>query len=258
MARILVTRPALQNSQLLEALVEAGHSAIAMPMLRIIEFSVSGQPQECLAIKNQVAKLDEYQHVIFVSTNAAKLGADWIDQYWPQLPMGQRYYAIGKATRAVLAAEDFPVEQSSALMNSEGLLDHEQLQQLEQQRVLIFRGVGGREHLRQTLSSRGARVDYCEVYCRDKISYKNQELRQYLEKQLDILTITSAETIQQLLDHAIIDDIKNEITEIPLVAPGNRLSQLAKELGFKRVVEADNAGLDAMLSAVNSCLCEND
>ena len=120
------------------------------------------------AITNKVLAFDEYQKVIFISQNAVRFGCEWLDQYWPQLPIGIEYFAIGKATAQALqqSYEGLFTEAASAAMNSEDLLTHPKLQTLNGQKILIFRGVGGRDYLCEQLTSRGALVDYCELYQR--------------------------------------------------------------------------------------------
>jgi uroporphyrinogen-III synthase len=51
--------------------------------------------------------------------------------------------------------------------NSEALLAMPQLAHMSGQRVLIVRGAGGRDLLGDTLISRGAQVQYAEVYTRE-------------------------------------------------------------------------------------------
>ena len=51
-------------------------------------------------------------------------------------------------------------------MNTEALLKLPELHQIDGQRFLILRGVGGRETLATQLRARGAHVDYAECYRR--------------------------------------------------------------------------------------------
>lgn len=251
---ILVTRPAAQNGPLVSAIEATGHHAVILPLLEITAFERQSQPQQCQDITDKVLNLAHYQHVIFISTNAVTTAWQWIDQYWPQLPVGQTWYAIGNVTAAAINALDVDVEQAGTSMNSESLLLHPDLQVLHEQKVLIVRGQGGREHLKTVLQQRGASVDYCEVYARHKLRYQQGELGKILAKGLDLLTVTSAETIQQLLDQAIIDSLQGEILQLPIVVPGERLFEVAKSRGFKQVVQAENAGLKAMLTAIKTTI----
>lgn len=248
--RILVTRPDAQSGPLIEAIQAQGDVAIALPLLKITPIAVEAANAESQAIINRIVNLAQYQHVIYISTNAVKCAWSWIDQYWPQLPAQQTWYAIGQATAAQISALDVPVEQAGVAMNSESLLAHPQLQVLDNQKVLIMRGQGGREYLKKALEARGAAVDYCEVYQRQPILHKSGTLLNIINKGIDFLTLSSAETIQQLLDQAMMDKILEEVLQIPLIVPGKRLNKAAVDKGFVHVFPAENAGLQAMLNVV--------
>lgn len=252
MKRILVTRPLEQNATLVEALRQRGDQPLVFPLLAIEVFTEDLHPQPCATIRAVVQRLDEFSHLVFISTNAAAAGYAWIDRYWPQLPAGH-WYAIGEATAAALSRHGVKVETAGQAMNSESLLQHPCLQQLHGQKVLVFRGEGGREQLRDVLQQRGARVEYCEVYRRRTVVHGPGELASLLLQGIDAVTVTSGETLQLLLDQATNDGIKADMQKIPLVVPGERVARLACEAGFSRVRAAANAGVAAMLQALDAC-----
>jgi uroporphyrinogen-III synthase len=248
--RILVTRPAAQNAGFVQALAQRGDVPLIMPLLAIETFTIEQHTTECEAIKGLIQRLDEYQHIIFISTNAVAAAGWWIDRYWPQLPVRQHCYAIGQATAEQMAKVlgMMPLQAHGA-MNSEALLQQAELQAIQGEKILIVRGQGGREQLRQVLQQRGARVDYCEVYRRLPIRYENKALATLLASGIDVLTITSGETLQLLLEQAVNDGIKDNIQRLPIVVPGQRIAALAKRSGFQQVIIAENAGVAAMLQA---------
>jgi uroporphyrinogen-III synthase len=249
--RILVTRPLAQNAALLDALRQQGDTPIVLPLIYIKPYTESEHSQQCALIKNTIQRLDEFQHLIFISTNAVSGAEYWFDRYWPQLPIAPFWYAIGNATASQLAQFVDAVEQSGEAMNSESLLAHPRLQHIKDHKILIFRGAGGRNHLKEVLEQRGARVEYCEVYERQAIHYHAQELSKLLIQGIDLLTVSSGETLHLLLEQAVNDGIKDVIQSLPIVVPGKRVADIAKTKGFQQIITADNAGVAAFLSACN-------
>jgi uroporphyrinogen-III synthase len=258
--RILVTRPKAQSKPLIDAIAARGDIAVELPLLAIEPISDvpalnnSAENQQRLAnIKTQIAKLAEFQHVIFISTNAAELACYWIDQFWPQLPVGQRWYAIGAATFAVLQRhypDSSALVNNSAAMNSEALLALAELRDVDDDKVLICRGVGGRDYLREQLQSKGAVVEYCELYSRQAVEHEADVFAGICRDGLDYLTASSGETIQKLLEQAMISNIEQQVKKIAIIVPGARVASLAKQLGFEQVIQAENASVAAMLEAI--------
>ena len=162
---ILMIRPQRQDDQLLSMLENTGVQVTHTPVMAI-EPIVESPEIESQQIKRQILDIDNFHKAIFVSGNAADLAIEWIDKYWPMLPVGIEYFAVGESTAVRLKEADINALCPRGRQNSEALLQLEQLQQLENQRVIIFRGVGGREILAETLTARGARVEYCELYKR--------------------------------------------------------------------------------------------
>lgn len=247
--RVLVTRPAGQADGFVQGIIDAGGQAWHQPVLTIEGLAESDKVarQQC---KQRVLDLDLYQQAIFVSTNAVKFGVDWIEQYWPQLPVGVQWHAIGAATAAAMQAAGLSVcEQGREVMDSEELLAAPALQSVAGQKFLIIRGVGGRQYLSEQLRSRGAVVDYIECYQRGLPDLHEQSLAQLLDRhQINVVSVNSGESLAnfcQLLGQQLSDYLT-----MALLVPGERVAELARQRGFSTVIVASNAGQTATLNAL--------
>ena len=80
--------------------------------------------------------------MIFISANAVRLGMALVEDYWPQLPAGLNWYAIGAATaEGCLSATGIAAITPGSVMSSEGFsLAIPALQDVREQRVLIVKG----------------------------------------------------------------------------------------------------------------------
>ena len=238
--RVLLIRPQRQEDQLLSMLENTGADVTHIPVMSIEPIVESHQ------IKTQILEVDNFHKAIFVSGNAAELAIEWIDKYWPMLPVGIEYFAVGERTAALLKEADMDALYPNGRQNSEALLQLKQLQQLENQRVIIFRGVGGREILAETLTERGARVEYCELY---KRVIDSQQLAVAQQQENDCLIAHSGELIQ-----AMGQAENTQFADTPVVVPSERVAAIATALGYRRVISAENALPESMLAAVHRAL----
>ena len=103
----LVTRPEPENSLTCAALAAKGASAIALPMMTITPIT---DPQTCAAIRATIFDLDRYDFIIFISKNAAREGAEWIDRCWPMLPENIHWLGIGQGTTKLLRELGIPAQ----------------------------------------------------------------------------------------------------------------------------------------------------
>jgi uroporphyrinogen-III synthase len=219
-------------------------------MLTIVAIAADGAAAQ--AIKNRVLALDNYQHVIFISANAVECGMTWLTAWWPQWPLGIKWYAIGRATARQLASYEVDAVAGHDAMNSETLLANPQLQSVNGERILIVRGIGGRETLAHTLRERGAQVDYCEVYERHAAHYAEPRLHDFFAHGNCAIIANSGETMLALLAQADAEQLRERLLQTPVVVPGERVAQLAKEKGFAQVVTARNASADATIEALKT------
>lgn len=257
--RILVTRPAHQAGPWCKLLEAEGAEVISVPLLELAPVT---EPDQIQAIKNQILAFDLYQKAIFVSQNAVAQGMEWLEDYWPQLPTGIKYFAVGAATARALADFGIQARDAGGAMNSETLLEAEELkaERVANQRILIFRGLGGRPHLGEVLSARGAQVDYSELYQRLMPAGAADRLWEasfdsVLETSRQVVALHSGESLHNYLKAlkqiSAGDRLAAEaLARSTLLVPGARVAQLAREQGFEKVIQAENATDTSMLAAL--------
>jgi uroporphyrinogen-III synthase len=198
--------------------------------------------------------LEDYDLAIFVSVNAVRAGVEFIlnRREWPD---STRIATVGASSAEALLQYGLSVDLlPEHHYNSEALLALDELQDMSGQCVVIFRGNGGRELLRETLLARGADVDYVEVYQRKCPEVDENRMQALLQPgYLDCITITSNEALQNLFAMAGPEG-RPMLLKIPLVVMGARQATLAQQLGFVHApVIAANASDEAIVAAVQQC-----
>ena len=159
---IVITRPREPAEALARALEREGARTIVFPALAIEEVAPSASSREALA------GLARASLAIFVSAHAVERGLAAARAAGPW-PADLRVAAVGEATADALRNSGFPrVISPPERHDSEGLLALPELARMGGERVVVFRGEGGRERLREVLQARGANVAYVECYRRVK------------------------------------------------------------------------------------------
>lgn len=263
--RVLLTRPADQAQSLAAAIRAQGGEAFSLPLLNIVPVHT---PEDTQRVRSRVMALDQYEIAIFISTNAATLGLEWIENFWPQLPVGLQACAVGPGTAAVLRQLPWPVHCATTGVTSEDLLALPVLQQVEGQRIALFRGKGGRELLADTLRERGAQVDYVELYTREAPAHTPVQTWQLLQEQaIDCVVLTS----QQIFDtfHSLLQqgatglDVSQDSAssallglqqKLTLIVPSARVEEVARRAGYPHVRNAGGADDQAVLACLRQRL----
>ena len=248
-ARILVTRPAHQAENLSRLIEACGGEAIRFPTLAIAALDTVG------AIQNTLAHLDKYQWLVFISANAVTMHSYYSDGVKIAQFKSVRIAAIGKATAQALTLAGLPVDLvAESGYNTEALLGMPEMQQISGQHYLIVRGKGGREELATTLRSRGANVEYLDVYKRVIPDTDRSQVSLLLEQgKLDVITITSGEALQNLL--IMLEEKHHQrLFVVPLVVVSTRIRQIAADMGFKRIAVTNSPSDAAIFETVTMCI----
>jgi len=250
--RVLVTRPAHQSAEQIRLLTDRGATALPLPMLSIRPIDETDPRYQ--SIKAQIMNLDEYRVIICVSPNAAQLAIDWIDEYWPQLPIGIEWLAIGGKTEAMLKAAGIPATRPTEGFNSEAMLTMPTLTDLDNAKVLILRGNGGRTTLAEALSDRGAHVEYANLYDRSCPCYEDALIQSSIyQSSLTSILITSGEALDNFVTVARGRQQKfsiNSLLSLYLVVPSERIADKARTIGFTTITVAQGPDDESMINAL--------
>lgn len=241
---VLVTRPAEQAESLARAIEGAGGTAIRAPMIVITglhDGSVAG------AVARDLRSFDI---VIFVSRNAAEFGVALIKEEAQSLD-GMPVFAVGLGTATSLQGLGVkPVITPASEFGSEGLLRLDGLSEakIKDKRIIIFRGVGGREYLAKTLERRNADVVYCECYERSKPALVlGTTLKKNAVKVPDIGLATSIEVLDNLVEK-IEDEGIDQLFDMQMLVVGARVGQEVEARGFThRALVVENPSDDSII-----------
>lgn len=242
---IAVTRPPEQATKLTAAIEAAGGVVISFPLLDIQALpDLSGFHQA-------ITPLAQFDWVIFISSNAVQHGMPLLKQVG--VPPSLKFAAIGLTTAASL--HGFGITQvltPQERFDSESLLALDAFHNMQGQRVLIVRGVGGREVLAETLRQRGAEVVFGECYRRVNPQSSAQVLAQaYDEGKLQGIVVTSSEALRFLLD---LGQNAPWLQGAPLFVNHARIAEQAHAAGltvYCSGVSGDVAMLDLLLSELS-------
>lgn len=239
---IVITRPVEQAHVLADLVRLHGGTPLFFPLLAI-------SPLENYTRFNaSLNLLTSTDWAIFISTNAVQQAMPRVLQYYPVLPQHLRFAAIGSSTAAEL--RKFGVKEvltPQDRFDSEHLLALPEMQAVAGQRIMIFRGVGGRELLAETLSARGAKVVLAECYRRINPQPDAGELpRLWQNKQLHAMVVTSSEALRNLLD---LTGNAAWLRDLQLCVNHARIAEQAQQHGL-RVAIADMPGDAGMLKCL--------
>lgn len=245
---IVVTRPpdqARKLSQLIDA--QGGHVHL-FPLLQIVPL------EDYAAFERTIAGLETYDWAIFISSNAVENALPRLLARAGGIPPTLRCAAIGPVTAASLSRHGVQHTLTPAQrFDSEALLALPEMQAMAGKKVMIFRGVGGREVLADTLRTRGATVTFAECYRRINPQRDTDSLQALWQNgQLDAIVVTSSEAMRHLLDLA--DQGQAPwLRTTPVCVNHARIGELAEAHGLLTAV-ADAPGDEAMLACLGNTL----
>lgn len=237
---ILLTRPEGRNQSMIEILKQHGISYIVTPLLEVI---ATDKTQD----KEAIAHFNSADIVIFISTNAVLFSSQAVTL---NKHTSTQFYAVGDATYQALQALGITAFKApSDCQKTEGLLTLSELQNLSNKKIVIVRGVGGRETLAETLTLRGGKVDYWETYQRVCPTIDKRIPYQWRDAKIDTIIITSGE-ILHTLNTLVPKELFAWLHACHIIVPSSRVKEQALAYGLNKVTNAKAANCKAMLFAL--------
>ena len=240
---IAITRPIDQAKKLAALIEQAGGTPILFPLIAITPLNDYSQ------FNAVISNIASYDWAIFISSNAVQNGMPRLLKVG--IPSTLKFAAIGPVTASEL--QSFGVKNvliPQGNFDSESLLVLPEMQAVNGKKVLIVRGIGGRDVLAESLKARGGTVTFAECYQRGNPQTNCDLLAQlYSENKLHGIVVTSSEAMRHLLD---LTGDAGWLRNVTLFVNHARIAELPLQLGLK-VVIADALGDEAMLQTITSC-----
>ena len=241
---IIVTRPLAQAQQLLENLESRLATTVHFPVVAI------HQTENIHAVQQQFSNLAKYQTIIFISANAVHHGINLAKELGVEFS-NCNLAVIGPATQRALEEYGYKVNiVPKEGFNSEALLSETSFRNIAGQNILIIRGQGGREHLRQILELRDANVEYAEVYQRKLPENRNPIHLNELPINSSVVLLYSVESAQNLWSLCSPDE-HEWLKDVTFIAGSERIAEATTRVGYvNNSIIAENPSDQAMLAAL--------
>ena len=231
---LISSRPQETNVQLSDDLKKSEIKLLSFPLTEI-------HPLNNYQIFDGVIKnIKTYQHIIFISTNAVHFFLERVKKLSLQIPKNLIFSSIGPTTKLLLQKKlsvdvHFPIK----TFDSEHLLKEKIYNNVEGQKILIIRGEGGRETLKNALEEKGGIVNYGECYVRkyvdiDLIQLKN-DLVNYHHQFILFSSTNSAKHFIDQLHNIETDWLQN----IKIIVNHKKIEGLLSKI-FKNIFVCNN------------------
>jgi uroporphyrinogen III methyltransferase/synthase len=234
--RVVVTRAREQASDLKRMLEESGAEVVEFPTIEI------GAPASFESLDRVIASIDDYQWIVFTSTNGVNAFFDRLAGAGKDARAlaGRMIAAVGESTAQSLRSRGInpdlipPRFQSAALLP---LLEKDQ----RGIRTAVIRAAAGSDELIDELRKRGGEVDLAIAYETRPVTGDLQSL-----ENIDIVTFTSGSTV----DH-FFGAIENGIAKhARLASIGPMTTEAIRRHGRVPDIEADAATVAALHAAI--------
>lgn len=236
--RLLVTRPLERQEPFGTRARALGFDTLPFPCVRIVPEAAGKIPP--------TDALEAADRVLFTSRAAVDAVARLAPFPWPTVSI----IAIGRATAAALSEQGQSlVEGPIAPYTSEALLSTWEPEPAFE-RVIVFKGRGGRTVLAERLRQRGTHVSSVDVYRREPpVVSDSLRRRMLIEQRPDIVSVTSDELLENLVTLA--GDALPALLPLPLIVNSERCLTQARARRFTGDVRvAQAAGDDGQLAAL--------
>lgn len=237
---VAITRPINQAKTLTELIQTAGGNVISFPLIEITALNDYTQFEQI------IADIASYDWIIFISSNAVQHSLPRLIKQG--IPPHLQFAAIGPTTAQSLNA--FGIEKvliPKVRFDSESLLSLPEMHSMQDKKVMIVRGIGGREVLANTLIKRGAQVTFAECYQRiNPQNNCNALAKAYKKGDLHAIVVTSSEAMRYLLALAGASDW---LKQVILCVNYARVAEQPLQMGLN-VRVANASGDKAMLETL--------
>ncbi len=245
--KILVTRPKQQAGELSHRLKELGAQVLEFSTLKV------SPPNNWKSVDRAVAKLGEYDWILFSSVNAVEFFFKRLKELKKDIrSLGKaKILAVGPVTAGRLQQLGLMVERHLEEYSTDAMAKSLNTEEIRGKKILFPRADRARANIIQDLAQRGAEMEVAPVYQTHTPQYSPEEISYIFEKtQPDLLTFASGSTVKNftaLLGEA---DLLKQVKKIPAIVIGPVTREAAEQLGFKVVAMPKDYTIDGMVEEI--------
>lgn len=250
--RILVTRAREQLSELTAGLEQLGASCIEAPAIEIVP------PDSYEPLQNAVAKLADYDWLIFTRTNGVKRFFQYLYSHKKdsRALSGLKICAIGVKTAEELLKFGIRADIVPAEFRVEGSIEALRAKISDKTKILIPRALITRDILPEKLREIGAKVDIVPVYKTISGSEEDRHIQEMLAAgKVDVITFTSSSTVKNFLK--TIGAAKKYLSNIKLACIGPVTAAACLENGLEPEIIAGKYTVKDLIKAIKDYYSTN-
>ena len=252
---VMVTRAEEPSDPLSAELRALGAEVVSQPAIRILP------PDDWRPVDEALARLDEFDWLVFSSSNGVRHLLDRCDEKNKRLPPLSllfnerkkrlptpllRVAAIGSGTAEALAGRGIRVDLTPDVFRAEALADALIREGAAGKRVLLARASRGRETLAERLAAAGAKVEQIVVYNSVDVERPEAESAQRLAAgEIGWITVTSS-----AIARSLVRMFGDELRRSKLASISPITSGVLRELGYDPAAEAPGYTLSGLTAAI--------
>ena len=238
---VLVTRARAQAEEMTVLLEGLGAKVIHVPTIEFIP------PDDLAPLDNAIRRLEEYDWIIFTSSNAADFFIKRLRESRSGVSLlgTASVCAIGTATARALEEAGIRANVVAQESTSEGVL-RELAERIGGEnivrdlKILIPRAKVAREILPTRLRDLGAHVDVVETYQTVLPQIKRSSLKKLFEEtRIDVITFTSSSTVSNLGALLGLTDLSGALKSTLVACIGPVTAETARRFGLTNIIQSD-------------------
>ncbi len=234
--RLLVLRQPEDSQQLSKLVSNLQGRCLNWPALTLQKTTTPTNEQQQI--------INQADIFIFISKPAVNFGVEWIEKN-----QQAQILTVGSGTAGQLKDKSGKIASYPQQENTEGLVEMEALQQINDKNIVVFKGEKGRNSLQQQLVKKGANTTNINLYRRQAATMSATVASRIEAFSPNFVHVTSV-AVAQSLDKANQKFKLLDKQNVILLVASERIEKAVVALGFYQTVNLDSMKNEKMIEGL--------